>query len=48
MDAGVARLHALMPNSRLLVFPGARHSLTVERPKELSDATLEFLTPSSP
>lgn len=38
MGAGVARLHELLPNSRLHVFPGRRHSLEAECPAELADA----------
>jgi pimeloyl-ACP methyl ester carboxylesterase len=45
MAGGVARLHELMPDNRLTVFPGARHSLAVERPKELSEAIEAFLAP---
>jgi 2-hydroxy-6-oxonona-2,4-dienedioate hydrolase len=45
MDEGVARLHELMPNNRLLVLPGARHALAAERPKQLSEAISEFLAP---
>lgn len=43
MGAGVARLDALIPNSELRVFPGARHSLAAEIPGPLADAVVEFL-----
>jgi len=43
MGEGVARLHALLPDSRLRVFPGARHSLAAEIPQELAAALSEFL-----
>lgn len=44
MGAGVARLHELLPNSELHVFPGARHSLAAEVPGPLAAAVNEFLT----
>lgn len=44
MGAGVARLHELLPNSELHVFPGARHSLAAEVPGPLATAVNEFLT----
>lgn len=44
MGEGVARLHALLPNSELRVFPGARHSLAAEVPEDLGRAVAEFLT----
>lgn len=40
MGAGVARLHELLPNSRLHVFEGRRHSLEAECPDELATAIL--------
>jgi pimeloyl-ACP methyl ester carboxylesterase len=40
MGAGVARLHELLPDSRLHVFPGRRHSLEAECPAELAEAIL--------
>ncbi|HRW36050.1 MAG TPA: alpha/beta hydrolase [Aquihabitans sp.] len=40
MGAGVARLHELLPNSRLHVFPGRRHSLEAECPDELAEQIL--------
>lgn len=43
MGEGVARLHELIPNSELQVFPGARHSLAAEIPEALSAAIDEFL-----
>lgn len=43
MGKGVARLHDLLPDNQLLVFPGARHSIEAEIPAELSAAILEFL-----
>ncbi len=43
MGEGVARLDQLLPNGRLHVFPGARHSLETEIPEELSDTILAFL-----
>jgi len=43
MGDGVARLHELLPNSELRVFPGARHSLAAEIPEELAAALVGFL-----
>ena len=43
MGEGVARLHELLPNSELRVFPGARHSLAAEIPDDLGRAVAEFL-----
>lgn len=43
MKAGVARLHELIPDNRLRVFEGARHSLETEHPDELADEILQFL-----
>lgn len=43
MGAGVARLHRLLPNSELLVFRNARHSLAAEVPGPLAAAIEEFL-----
>lgn len=43
MGDGVARLHQLLPNNELLVFPGARHSLAAEVPAPLAAAIEEFL-----
>ena len=36
MGKGVARLHELIPNNRLHVFPGRRHSLEAEGPDDLA------------
>jgi pimeloyl-ACP methyl ester carboxylesterase len=43
MGEGVARLHELLPDSELRVFPGARHSLAAEIPDDLGRAVAEFL-----
>lgn len=43
MGEGVKRLHELIPQSQLRVFPGARHSLAAEIPGSLADALVEFL-----
>lgn len=43
MGEGVARLHRLLPHSKLRVFPGARHSLESEIPGPLGEAVDEFL-----
>ncbi len=43
MYAGVRRLHARMPGSRLVVFRGARHSLVNERTGALIAELREFL-----
>ena len=43
MGAGVRRLHDLLPNSELVVFEGARHSLETEIPERLAATLLEFL-----
>lgn len=43
MGKGVARLHELLPNSRLHVFPGRRHSLEAECPQELAEQILTGL-----
>jgi len=43
MGAGVARLHELLPQNELVVFPGARHSIEAEIPDDLSTAILSFL-----
>jgi 2-hydroxy-6-oxonona-2,4-dienedioate hydrolase len=43
MGAGVKRLARLLPNARLHVFPGARHSLASEVPEELGSAIDRFL-----
>ena len=40
MGEGVARLHQLLPNSRLHVFPGRRHSLEAECPADLAEQIL--------
>jgi pimeloyl-ACP methyl ester carboxylesterase len=40
MGAGVARLHELLPDSRLEVFAGRRHSLEAECPAELAAGVL--------
>jgi pimeloyl-ACP methyl ester carboxylesterase len=42
MGKGVARLHELLPDSLLHVFPGARHSLEAERPQELGRLAADF------
>jgi 2-hydroxy-6-oxonona-2,4-dienedioate hydrolase len=47
MAAGVAKLKELIPNSKLLVFPNAKHSLAAERPKELVSAIQEFIGDTS-
>lgn len=43
MGAGVARLHQLLPDNELCVFPGRRHSLEAEIPDELAATILEFV-----
>jgi len=43
MGIGVKRLATILPNARLHVFPGARHSLANEVPHELADRIHEFL-----
>ncbi|WP_426575012.1 alpha/beta fold hydrolase [Aquihabitans sp. McL0605] len=40
MGKGVARLHQLLPDNRLLVFPGRRHSLEAECPALLAEQIL--------
>ena len=40
MGRGVARLHELLPDNRLHVFPGRRHSLEAECPAELAARVL--------
>lgn len=40
MGDGVAHLHELLPDSRLVVLPGRRHSLEAECPVELAEAIL--------
>jgi len=40
MGKGVARLHQLLPDCRLHVFPGRRHSLEAECPDDLADMIL--------
>lgn len=47
MAAGVERLSALLPDVRLVVLPGARHSLTAERPRELIGEIVKFLRPEA-
>lgn len=48
MGDGVARLHALLPHSELRVYPGARHSLAAEVPKDLgADIRDFFLRPQA-
>lgn len=43
MGKGVARLHELLPNAQLHVFPGARHSVEAEIPGDLAAAILRWL-----
>lgn len=43
MGAGVKRLHQLIPNARLQVFEGARHSLANEIPEDLARVANDFL-----
>jgi len=43
MGKGVARIHSLLPDSELVVFPGARHSLEAEIPDQLAARILAFL-----
>lgn len=43
MGDGVAQLDRLLPDGRLHVFPGARHSLETEIPDELAATILAFL-----
>jgi pimeloyl-ACP methyl ester carboxylesterase len=43
MRAGVAKLHRLLPDNELHVFPGRRHSLEAEIPDELASTILEWL-----
>ncbi len=43
MGKGVARLHQLLPHDRLVVFPGARHSLETEIPGALAATILGYL-----
>jgi pimeloyl-ACP methyl ester carboxylesterase len=43
MGKGVARLHELLPNGELHVFPGARHSVEAEIPDDLAAAILTWL-----
>jgi pimeloyl-ACP methyl ester carboxylesterase len=45
MGKGVARLHELLPDCRLHVFPGARHSVEAEIPDRLAEAILSWLGP---
>ena len=40
MGKGVARLHQLLPDNRLHVFPGRRHSLEAECPDDLAEQIL--------
>jgi 4,5:9,10-diseco-3-hydroxy-5,9,17-trioxoandrosta-1(10),2-diene-4-oate hydrolase len=42
MGKGVARLHELLPDNRLHVFPGRRHSLEAECPSDLAAQVLAF------
>lgn len=42
MGRGVARLHELLPDSRLHVFPGRRHSLEAECPGDVAEQVLAF------
>ena len=44
MGKGVARLHELLPDSRLHVFPGRRHSLEAEIPDELAATIVDHLS----
>lgn len=43
MGKGVRRLHALIPKSELVVFPGAGHALVAERTAEVAERIAEFL-----
>lgn len=43
MGRGVARLVELLPDARLVVLAGARHSVETERPDEVADAVAGFL-----
>lgn len=43
MGKGVARIHSLMPDCELHVFPGARHSVESEIPDDLAGAILDWL-----
>lgn len=43
MGKGVARLHELLPDSRLHVFAGRRHSLEAEAPEELAATIVDHL-----
>ena len=43
MEAGVARLHELLPDHRFVVFPGARHSIEAEIPAEVAATVLAWL-----
>jgi pimeloyl-ACP methyl ester carboxylesterase len=43
MGRGVARLHELLPDCELHVFPGARHSVESEIPDDLAGAILDWL-----
>lgn len=45
MGRGVARLHELLPDNRLVVFGGRRHSLEDEIPAELAAEVLAFAAP---
>jgi pimeloyl-ACP methyl ester carboxylesterase len=44
MYDGVLRLSSLLPHSRLLVFKGAGHAVSSERPQEISRALAEFFS----
>jgi pimeloyl-ACP methyl ester carboxylesterase len=44
MGKGVARLHRLLPNNELVVFPGARHSIEAEIPDAVAAAILDYLS----
>jgi pimeloyl-ACP methyl ester carboxylesterase len=48
MGVGVRRLHARMPQSELVVFPGAGHALAAERSREIIARIAEFLSRPSP
>ncbi|HEX3343358.1 MAG TPA: alpha/beta hydrolase, partial [Polyangiaceae bacterium] len=47
MGPGVRRLVSLLPDARLRVFEGARHSLANEVPEELAAAVDAFLHPGT-
>ncbi len=44
VPAKAERMHAAIPNSRLVVIPGAGHTSTVEEPVAVTAAMAEFLT----